>query len=60
MRMNKLWIFAGGCVAGVLGLLAAAAVADGGSTVATNAGEEDVETSAEEQEDVGEAVRAVD
>ncbi len=58
--MNKLWVFVGGCVTGALGLLAAAAVADEGTAVATNAGEEDCETIAEEQEEEGEMVRVVE
>jgi len=37
MRMNKLWVFVGGCVTGAMGLLAAAAVADDASGVSTNA-----------------------
>lgn len=40
MRMNKLWVFVGGCVAGALGVLAVAGMADEGTRVATNAGEE--------------------
>jgi len=37
MRMNKLWVFVGGCVAGALGLLAAAAMSGEAPRVSTNA-----------------------
>jgi len=61
--MNKLWVFAGGCVAGALGLLAAAGLVDERTRLATNAREEDSETGVkeeQEQEEEGEAVRAVE
>lgn len=61
--MNRFWVFMGGCVTGVLGVLAAAAVADEGARVAMNAGKKGGDASAEEgqeQDEEGEAVGVVE
>jgi hypothetical protein len=51
--MNKLWVFVGGCVTGALGLLAAAALSDGPTSVLSGVDDEACDSPPEDGQEEG-------